>query len=90
MRLGVLELDDLMTEDALVLAKLDASGSRQIAEKLESDPLSPARVASRGYLPRIVPKERWLDPPVLINGTVKRLSVLGTKAIAASPSSNHE
>ena len=28
---------------------------------------------------RIVPKERWLDPPVVTNGTVQRMSVLNGK-----------
>ena len=36
LRLGVLEHDDLMTEDLLVLAKLEASGSRKIARKLKT------------------------------------------------------
>ena len=36
LRLGVFEHDDLMTEDLLVLAKLDAAGSRKIARKLDT------------------------------------------------------
>jgi HD superfamily phosphohydrolase len=78
MRLGVLSRDDLMTEDDLVLAKLDASGSRKIAKKLSTiRNLRPETV--RGYVPRIVPKERWLDPPVQWNGSVERLSLLKVK-----------
>ena len=78
LRLGVLEHDDLMTEDLLVLAKLDASGSRKIARKLKTiRNLRPE--STQGYVPRIVPKERWLDPPVLIGGAVQRLSELEGK-----------
>jgi HD superfamily phosphohydrolase len=73
LRLGVLDRDDLMTEDDLVLAKLDASGSRKIAQKLDAIRNLQPDMAS-AYVPRIVPKERWLDPPVQTNGTVQQLS----------------
>jgi len=74
-QLGVLQLDDLMTDDAHVLAKLDASESPLIAQKLDRIRNLPPD-CTRGYSPRIVPKERWLDPPVQTAGTVRRLSVL--------------
>jgi uncharacterized protein len=78
LRLGVLERDDLMTEDMLVLAKLDASASRKIARKLKTiRNLRPE--STDGYVPRIVPKERWLDPPILTDGSVQRLSELERK-----------
>jgi hypothetical protein len=88
-RTGVLQFDDLMTDDAFVLSRLDASGSPLIAEKLESvrHP-RPDRV--RDYSPRIIPKERWLDPPVQVNGTTKRLSLLGPTCIPPRPESNHK
>jgi len=87
-RTGVLQFDDLMADDAFVLARLDASGSPVIAEKLESvrHP-RPDRV--RDYSPRIIPKERWLDPPVQVNGTSKRLSLLEQAMISPRPKSNH-
>jgi len=72
-RLGILQLDDLMTDDEHVLAKLDASASPLIAEKLDRIRNLPPD-CTRGYLPPIVPKERWLDPPVQTDGTVRRLS----------------
>ena len=73
MRLGVLQTDDLMTEDALVLARLDASGSPLIAAKL--DAIRNFRLEStQGFAPRIVPKERWIDPLVRIDRSVKPLS----------------
>jgi hypothetical protein len=81
-RLGILERDDLMTDDAQVLAKLDASKSPLIALKLDRIRKLPPN-CTRGYLPRIVPKERWLDPPVLIDGTAKPLSELAPAALKA-------
>jgi hypothetical protein len=75
MKLGVLRLDDLMTDDALVLAKLEASGSALIAQKLDNI-RHPRSDCTCGYLPRIIPKERWLDPPVQTNGTIHRLSTI--------------
>ncbi len=75
MRLGILRQDDLMTDDDQVLAKLDSAHSSTIDRTLESirhfDPESVS-----GYSPRIVPKSRWLDPPVLSGQSVERLSVL--------------
>jgi uncharacterized protein len=78
LRLGAIERDDLLTEDMLVLAKLEAAGSRKIAKKLELiRHLEPG--VALGYVPRIIPKERWLDPPVLIKGTVQQLSTFAAK-----------
>jgi HD superfamily phosphohydrolase len=72
-RLGVLHQDDLLEDDAHVLTKLQASASPLIAAKLDHIlNLRPDRVAA--YVPRIVPKVRWLDPPVLKGSTMKRLS----------------
>jgi uncharacterized protein len=75
LRLGVIATDDLMTEDSLVLARLDASASPLIAKKLDTiRHFRPELV--RGYVPRIIPKARWLDPPVQVNGSVQPLSTL--------------
>lgn len=74
MRIGVLRLDDLMTEDDLMLAKLDASGNKLIAEKLATiRDFSPTSV--NGYVPRVAPKVRWLDPLILTGGKPERLSL---------------
>jgi hypothetical protein len=75
MRLGILATDDLLTQDELVLAKLDACDSPLIAQKL----LTIRRFrpdSALGYVPRIIPKERWLDPCVLCHGRIERLSIL--------------
>jgi HD superfamily phosphohydrolase len=72
---GILHPDDLMAEDDLVLAKLDAAGNPVVNRKL--DAIRHFRPESLdGYAPRIVPKERWLDPPVLIGDCVQRFSAL--------------
>ncbi len=74
-RLGALHEEDLLTDDAHVLAKLERSGSARIAEKLDNIlQFRAERVA--GYVPRVIPKSRWLDPPVLSGGVVRRLSEL--------------
>ena len=75
MRLGVLHLDDLMTEDDEVLANLESAHSPIIDRTL--DAIRHFRLESvEGYSPRIVPKARWLDPLVRSGQIVKRLSVL--------------
>jgi hypothetical protein len=67
-----------MTEDHLVLAKLDQAKSRKIARKLAAiRGLSPEAI--RNYVARTVPKERWLDPPVAVGQVIKRLSDFAAK-----------
>ena len=74
-RLGVITEDDLLTEDAMVLSKLDAAASPLIDGKLATiRHFDPARVV--GYSPRVIPKERWLDPPVRVDGGFRRMSEL--------------
>jgi hypothetical protein len=74
-RLGVLEEDDLLTEDAKVLAKLDAASSPLISRKLATiRNFHPEQI--EGYSPRVIPKERWLDPPVQVGFTFRRMSEL--------------
>lgn len=72
---GAITEDDLLTEDEQVLAKLDAAGNPRIAAKLALiRRFDPARI--EGYAPRVIPKERWLDPPVLVGAGYRRLSEL--------------
>ncbi len=74
-RLGVLEEDDLLTEDAKVLAKLDAVSSPLISRKLATiRNFHPKHI--EGYSPRVIPKQRWLDPPVKNGSTFRRMSEL--------------
>jgi uncharacterized protein len=78
LRSGAIERDDLLTQDVLVLDKLEAAGSRKIARKLALIRHLDAE-SIRRYVPRIVPKERWLDPPVLIKGEVQPISTVAAK-----------
>ncbi len=81
-RLGILHDADLLFDDAHVLAKLQASASPKIAEKLDAIlNFRPDRVDA--YVPRIIPKNRWLDPPVLVGSEVKRLSQIGDGELAS-------
>ncbi|HKM57026.1 MAG TPA: HD domain-containing protein [Isosphaeraceae bacterium] len=74
-RSGVIDEADLMGEDAKVLAKLDAAGIPLIAAKLQTIRcFHPWRI--EGYTPRVIPKERWLDPPVEVGTSFRRLSEL--------------
>ncbi|MGP0064370.1 MAG: HD domain-containing protein [Isosphaeraceae bacterium] len=80
LRLGVLTPDDLLTEDDLVLAKLDAAGSPSITRTLAG--IRHFRPESaRGYVPRVAPKERWIDPLVRMGRSFERLSTLDGQAL---------
>jgi HD superfamily phosphohydrolase len=73
LRLGILRPEDLMTEDDLVLAKLDAAENPDIARTLAQIRHFRPQLAE-GYCPRVVPKQRWLDPHVRSGRSVARLS----------------
>jgi hypothetical protein len=74
-RLGVLSERDLMTDDQKVLDKLEAAASPLIDGKLATiRHFDPAWI--EGYSPRVIPKARWLDPPVLVDGHYRRMSEL--------------
>jgi len=75
-RLGALHREDLMGDDAGVLARLRASPDRGIAEKLDHV-LRFQPGAIQGFTPRVVPKTRWLDPPVVDASGLRRLSERG-------------
>ena len=74
-RLGALRDDDLLTDDDAVLTRLRTAASSLIDMKLE-------RIEHfqldwlEGYVPRVVPKSRRLDPPVTVGSGWKRLSEL--------------
>jgi HD superfamily phosphohydrolase len=74
LRLGVLDQRDLLSDDAQVLARLEAASSELIREKIEHvRNFDPERV--KRFTPRVTPKSRWLDPPVvLVDGTWRLLS----------------
>jgi HD superfamily phosphohydrolase len=72
-RLGALRKADLYEDDAHVLARLHAAGSPLIEEKLDRVVhFRPER--TNGFVPRVLPKNRWLDPPLKIGTGYRRLS----------------
>lgn len=63
LRTGTLTKADLLEDDDFVLRKLEASGNTLIREKLaELMDFRPDRLA--GFVPNVIPKMRWIDPPV--------------------------
>jgi hypothetical protein len=75
LRLGVLTEEDFLTEDDIVLAKLRAARNPFISQKLAAIYLF-RDDTTNGYSPRVVPKERWLDPTVQWCGSIRPLSLL--------------
>jgi HD superfamily phosphohydrolase len=72
-RIGAIVEDDLLEDDAFVLTKLRASGNSGIVQTL--DRLSDFNSDwAEGYVPKVIPKQRWLDPHVLIGAGYARLS----------------
>jgi hypothetical protein len=75
-RLGVLRRKDLLGDDAHVLSLLRSAASPLIDKKLrhifQFDP-----AGLNGYIARVVPKARWIDPPVQLGSTFRRLSEMG-------------
>ncbi len=73
LRAGILRPDDFLRDDEHVLRALQASGHREIAARL--DRILGFRAESlAGYRPKVRPKTRWLDPPVLDASGLRRLS----------------
>ena len=74
-RLGTLVTSDLHEDDAHVLDRLHEAHSPLIEEKLDHvRRFRPEMVI--GFVPRVVPKNRWLDPPVKVGNGFRRLSDL--------------
>lgn len=83
MRIGVLTEDDLLQDDAHVLRKLRASRSSAILDTIQR--ISRFREECiEGYVPRVIPKQRWLDPPVQIGETWARFSELPLASLGAA------
>jgi len=70
---GVLTRTDLLADDAHVLACLHSARSPAIEAKLHR--ISQFRpVMLEGFTPRVIPKTRWIDPPVVAGKGYLRLS----------------
>ncbi len=73
---GTLRENDLLGDDSHVLSCLKAARNERIEHSLRKIyKFQPAMLID--YVPRVPPKERWLDPPVLVNGSLRRLSEIG-------------
>ena len=72
-RTGVLRKSDLLGDDSQVLTKLRSAKVSRIGEKLQHV-LRFRPEAVHGFSPKIVPKNRWLDPMVVDGSTLRRLS----------------
>lgn len=72
-RLGVLDEASLLTDDATVLSRLQAAGSPLIDLKLAEIATVP-QASLEGFEPRVIPKNRWLDPPVILRDGWRRFS----------------
>ncbi len=77
-RLGALRKEDLFSDDAHVLALLRSARSPLIEEKLEHIfQFRPDRL--EGFVPRVIPKTRWLDPPVVRDGRPRPFSEIANE-----------
>jgi HD superfamily phosphohydrolase len=75
-RVGALSDADLLFDDDHVLQRLHQASSPLIEKKL-------ARIQSfdprelGGFVPKVIPKNRWIDPPVKVGSGYRRLSEIG-------------
>jgi HD superfamily phosphohydrolase len=74
-RLGALTRADLLADDAHVLDRLRDAHSPLIDAKLDGiRHFRPEQL--NGFVPRVIPKTRWLDPPMLADGALVPFSRL--------------
>lgn len=84
---GALRKEDLLADDEHVLACLRSARSDSIDRRLHAiTHLVPAQIEA--FVPRISPKTRWLDPPVVQSGVVRPLSVWRHEAATVPPASH--
>lgn len=75
LEIGALRESDLLRDDAHVLSRLRSSGNRRIAQAMANiEHVTPEKLA--GFVPKVQPKTRWIDPPVVVEGVPVRLSEL--------------
>ncbi len=77
--LGVLTRADLLADDAHVISCLNSARSPLIASKLQRiGHFRPGLLD--GFTPRVIPKTRWIDPPVVLGDGYLRLSEIDETA----------
>jgi len=69
------QYSDFAARAPVLLAKLDAVSSPLISRKLATIRNFHTKLIE-GYSPRVIPKQRWLDPPVQNGSTFRRMSEL--------------
>jgi hypothetical protein len=74
-RIGALAREDLFEDDAHVLERLRQAENPQIARSLDHV-LNFRPDLLCGFVPKVEPKTRWIDPPVKVGSGFKRLSEL--------------
>lgn len=71
---GVINDDDLLTSDDEVIQIIDSSGNDKLKLALHQiRRFCPSDLS--GFIPQVVPKHRWIDPPVWHQGKVLPLSM---------------
>lgn len=72
---GVISEDDLLTSDAEVIARIEKSPVASLRESLSQiRDFHPTEL--EGFVPRVVPKHRWIDPPIWSHGQLLQFSSL--------------
>lgn len=75
LRIGAIGDEDLLEDDDWVLARLLGAGNPRIDAIIRRiEGFRPADVD--GYVPRVTPKQRWIDPPVLDGASYSLISQL--------------
>jgi HD superfamily phosphohydrolase len=74
-RVGALTRDDMLGDDNFVLGLLHAAKSPKINQTLDRISRFQPEVLDL-FVPKVLPKNRWLDPPVVIKGQLVPLSHL--------------
>jgi len=88
LRIGALKEPDLLRDDAHVLSRLKSSGSARVAEAMANiTEIRPDRIAT--FEPKVRPKTRWIDPPVVVDGHAVRLSQIGGEGLDSRPPRVH-
>ncbi len=81
LQIGALREQDLLRDDAHVLSRLRASGEPRILDALENiENFRPE--CMKGFVPKVSPKLRWLDPAVVVEGRAVRLSEVEGKPLS--------
>jgi hypothetical protein len=73
MESGVIGDADLLTSDDEVIHRIEATGDSALKQSLQAiRSFCPADLG--GFVPKVIPKHRWIDPPVWNHGKVQPFS----------------